>query len=170
MPFIESDISTLNINAFSTIGKDWDLITAGDKNRFNTMTASWGGLGVIWQKNVSFIFIRPQRYTFEFIEKSDYYSISFLGKEYKDILSFCGRTSGRNTDKVAETGLTTIFDQEAPYFEQSNLVLICKKMYGQFIDPLCFIDKSIENEYKNQDYHKMFIGEIVKCLIRDKNE
>lgn len=167
MLFKEIDINSLQFNPFSSFKKDWALVSAGNSSKFNTMTVSWGGLGIIWQKNVSFIFIRPQRYTFEFIENNDYYSICFLEDKDKNILNICGTTSGRDTDKIKRTGLVPIFDEKAPYFQQSKLVYICRKIHGQFIDSTCFIDKNINSEYKNNDYHKIFIGEIEKCLKKE---
>ncbi len=155
-----------NESAFELIGKDWMLITAGDENKFNTMTASWGGLGVMWNKNVSFIFVRPQRYTMEFLSKQDYYTLSFFDDEYREALRYCGTNSGRYVNKILKTGLNTVFDS-APYFKEAKLVLICKKLYAQNISPEGFIDNNIQKNYPNNDYHKMFIGEVEKCLIKE---
>lgn len=166
MSFKEISIESLAINPFSSFKNDWALVTAGTSEKLNTMTVSWGGMGIIWNKPVSFIFIRPQRYTFEFVENNDYYSVCFLEDGNRNILSFCGSKSGRNINKIKETGLSPIFDSKAPYFEQSKLTLICRKIHGQFLDPSCFLDKNINLEYKNNDYHKMFIGEIEKCLVK----
>ena len=159
-----SDLS--NFDVFKAIGKDWMLITAGDESRVNTMTASWGGFGVLWNKNVSYIFVRPQRYTFKFLENSKYYSLSFFGNENKKILSYCGSHSGKDVDKISETGLKVIHDK-APYFEQSKLTFICKKLYSDFIDPIGFKETSLQVNYENNDYHKMYVGEIIKCLIKE---
>ncbi len=153
-------------NPFKLIGNDWMLITAGNESQFNTMTASWGGLGVLWNKKVSFCFVRPQRFTFEFMEKNNYYSLSFYDSEYKDSLRICGTTSGREVNKVEEAGLTPCFESSAPYFEESKLVLICKKLYAQFIDQKCMIDPKLELNYKEKDYHKMYVGEIIECMVK----
>lgn len=166
MSFTEIDIRNINIEPFKLIGDDWLLITAGNVDKFNTMTASWGGIGVMWNKNVSFSFIRPQRYTFEFMEKSEYYTLSFYSSEYKSALALCGSKSGRDVDKIKETGLTPNFSEKAVFFEEASLVLICKKLHAQFIDPDCFIAEDIEDNYPNKDYHKMYVGEIVKALKR----
>lgn len=155
-----------NFDVFKSIGKDWMLITAGGESKVNTMTASWGGFGVLWNKNVSYIFVRPQRYTFKFLENSKYYSLSFLGGEHKKILSYCGSHSGKDVDKIAETGLKVIYD-DAPYFEQSKLTFICKKLYSDFIDPKCFEFSELQANYENNDYHKIYVGEITKCLIKE---
>ncbi len=154
------------INPFSEIGQDWMLISAGNEDKFNTMTASWGGMGILWNKNVSFAFVRPQRYTFEFLEKCDYYSLSFFDSSFKPVLKFCGEVSGRNIDKIKESHLTPVHDSEAPYFKEAKKVLICKKLYSQFIAPECFIDKSLQNNYENKDYHKAYIGEIISYKVK----
>ena len=168
MSFKELSLNEIeNINPFNLIGNDWMLITSGSKENFNTMTASWGGLGVLWNKKVAFSFVRPQRYTFEFMEKNELFTLSFFDSEHKDALKLCGRKSGRDCNKVKEAGLKPIFKDDAPYFEEAKIVLVCKKIYSQFISPECMIDKSLEKNYENKDYHKMFIGEILKCLVRD---
>lgn len=156
-----------DINPFARIGKDWMLITAGTEEKFNTMTASWGALGVLWNKNVSLSFVRPQRYTFEFLENNEYYSLSFFDSQYKKELGFCGKVSGRDTDKIKETGFNPVFSGGAPCFEEANLVFICKKIYSQFIEPKCFQDENIDSNYPEKDYHKMFAGEIIKCMTKE---
>ena len=168
MSFKEIGAKELTDNPFSLIGNEWMLITAGSAEKYNTMTASWGGVGVIWGKNAAFCFIRPQRYTLEFVEQNDFYTLSFYPAEYKSALALCGKASGRDTDKAKETGLTPAFDQNAPYFEQAKLVLVCRKLYGQYLDASCFIDKkNISDWYPQKDFHKMFVGEIVKVLVKE---
>lgn len=165
MSFKEINALEINDNTFKLIGKDWMLVTAGDNKQFNTMTASWGGIGVLWNKNVAFSFIRPQRYTLKFLENNDYYTLSFFSDKYKKELTFCGRNSGKDCDKIKETGLNPLFDEDAPYFKEAKLILICKKLYIQDMLPECFIDKSlIDKNYPNNDFHKIFVGEIVKVL------
>lgn len=163
--FREIDIKTMQFNPFTKIDKEWMLITAGDKTKCNTMTASWGALGELWNKYVSYIFLRPSRYTLEFVENNDYYSLCFFDESYRKILSYCGSHSGREVDKIKETGLTPVFDENAPYFEEAKLVFICRKIHQQKIDPGCFVDQTINREcYPEKDYHNMFIGSIVKVL------
>ena len=152
-------------NPFEQIGKQWMLITAGDAAQANTMTASWGGLGILWNKPVSFACVRPTRYTYEFMEREDYYSLSFYDEAYRPALQLCGRVSGRDTDKIAEAGLTVRTDEAAPYFDEAQLVLICRKLHIQDIDPAGFIDPAIAEHYDN-DYHRMYVGEIVRVLTR----
>lgn len=167
MSFNNVSVDTLNLNPFKSISKDWLLVTSGNEEKFNTMTVSWGGLGFIWNKNVAFTFIRPQRYTFEFMEKNEYYTLSFLGCEDKDILKYCGKFSGRDVDKIKETGLVPIFENDYTYFDQSKLVFVCNKIYTDNIDPKNFLVEEIEKNYPQKDYHKIFVGEIVDCLVKD---
>lgn len=162
--YTEISPSNLSKTPFEMIGKDWMLITAGDKESYNTMTASWGGLGVIWNKNVVFAFVRPQRYTIEFMNNSEYFSLSFFDEEYRNALAYCGKYSGRDVDKAKECNLTPDFSQNAPYFEEANTVLVCKKLFVQDMTEDCFIDKSLLSNYENNDYHRVFVGEIVKVL------
>ncbi len=167
MSFSSIEVNKLkDLNPFKKIGKEWLLITAGSKEHFNTMTASWGNFGVLWNKNIATVFIRPQRYTFEFMEKSDYYTLSFFNGEYKKELMFCGRNSGKDVDKVKEIGFTPVFDKLAPYFKEAKLVFVCKKLYSQYINPKNFLDENLEKNYELHDYHKFYIGEIIDCLVR----
>lgn len=167
MEFSEVEITKIQkFNPFEKIGNEWMLITAGDEKKCNMMTASWGMAGVLWNKNVLAAFVRPQRYTFEFLEKNEYYTVSFLEEKYKKELLFLGKNSGKDIDKLKSISLKPVYNQKAPYFEEALCVLICKKIYNQFIAPDCFLDDSINSNYEKNDYHKMFIGEIEKCLLK----
>ncbi len=157
----------LNDNMFKTIGKDWMLVTCGNSEKYNTMTASWGSTGIMWNKPCAFTFIRPQRYTYEFLEENEYYTLSVYNEEYRDALKLCGSKSGRDIDKAAQTGLTPIFDEKAPYFAQARLVLVCKKLYAQNLNEESIIDESVKANYAANDYHKMYVSEIVKVLVND---
>jgi len=159
----------LNDNPFKLIGKDWMLITAGSPDKFNTMTASWGGLGVLWNKKVCFIFVRPSRYTYGFLEESDTFTLSFFEEKYREALSFCGSKSGRDVDKVTATGLTPIASESGSiYFEEARLVMECKKIYYQDIVLANFLDsENIEKCYNGQDYHRVYVGEILGCYGKD---
>ena len=152
-------------NPFNLIGQDWGLVTAGNSEKLNTMTVSWGGVGVLWNKPVAFIFIRPQRYTFEFLERGDKFTISFFDEKYRKALAFCGSKSGRDHDKPKETGLEPAFTGDGtPYFEQARLVLVCKKMYAQYLNEESVIDRETVLPNYNGDYHKMYVGDIVEVL------
>lgn len=168
MSFVEITPNEITESPFKLIGKDWALVTAGSESKFNTMTVSWGGVGIMWGKPVAFTFIRPQRYTIEFIEKEDCFTMSFFDEKYRDALSFCGSKSGRDYDKVKETGLTPAFtDDGIPYFEEAKLVLVCKKMYAQFLNDESVIADDGVKKWYNDDYHKMYISEIKKVLIKN---
>lgn len=168
MGFMEIDVTKLEkFNSFEKIGKDWMLITAGDEKSCNMMTASWGMMGVLWGKNVATVFVRPQRHTFKFLEEKKYYTVSFFGEEYRKELLFMGQNSGKDVNKLENTVLKPVYNENAPYFEQASCVLICRKIYNQFITPECFLDSAINNEYEKKDYHKVFVGEIEKCLIKE---
>ena len=157
--------SELTDNAFDLIGKDWALVAAKNGDYCNMMTASWGGVGIMWNKPVAFTFIRPQRFTFGLMEKEDYYSLSFYDESFRDALKFCGTQSGRDYDKAQECNLTPCFDEKAPYFAEAKLVLICRKLYAQDLNEQSIIDeKLIKSMYNGDDYHKMYISEIVKVL------
>ena len=159
---------TLTDNVFKLISQDWMLITAGDRTKFNMMTANWAGLGYLWYQPVSFCFVRPQRYTYEFLEKSALYSLSFFSDEYREALSLCGSQSGREVDKVKATGLTPAFtDTGTPYFAEARLVLECRKLYARSLEEAGFVDTGIPAEvYADKDYHRMYVGGIVQCLVR----
>lgn len=158
------DIKDLQGNAVSMFDDKWCLITAGTKESYNTMTASWGAMGELWNKDVCFIFIRPQRYTLEFTEREDYFTLSFFGDEYKKALAFCGRNSGRDCDKAKETGLTPMEIDGSMSFKESETVIVCKKLFYQDIDHEGFVDKTIDGVcYPEKDYHRMYVGEVVAC-------
>ncbi|BED92408.1 MAG: flavin reductase [Candidatus Paraimprobicoccus trichonymphae] len=156
----------MEVNFFDLLSKEWMLITAENAEKVNTMTASWGGFGVLWGKNVSFIFVRPQRYTFEFLNNSNFYSLCFFSNEHRNILEYCGGNSGRDKDKIKHLNLKVVKDSECPYFEQANLVFICKKLYFQDITPENFSDIHLDKNYLNKDYHRVFVGEIKKILTK----
>ncbi|MFW5780727.1 MAG: flavin reductase family protein [Bacillota bacterium] len=159
----EIDIKKMKFNPFTMIGEEWMLIAAGDENDSNMMTASWGGLGVLWHKNVATAYIRPTRHTLKFVEEKEYFSLCFLG-ENKAAYKVCGSKSGRDTDKAKEANLTPIFENGTVYYKESRLVFICKKIYHSTLDNKNFLDESIESLYSGGDYHKIFVGEIVKVL------
>jgi flavin reductase (DIM6/NTAB) family NADH-FMN oxidoreductase RutF len=158
----------LTDNVFKLVSQDMMLITAGGLNRYNTMTASWGGLGVLWHKNIAFCVVRPSRYTYEFLEASDSFSLSFFTEEYKEVLEICGSVSGRDTDKAEAARITPV--EGTPglvHFQEARLVLECRKLYYQDLEPEHFLDDSIHLKYKNKDYHRMYVGEIIACRIKE---
>ena len=152
-------------NVFDLIGKEWMLVTAGTKEKFNTMTASWGGIGWLWNRPVAFVFIRPERYTHDFIERESRLTLSFYKEECRDILQFCGTKSGRDVDKVKETGLKPVaLKSGAMTFEQARLTLDCRKLFKSPMAEANFVDKSIlEKWYGSKpggSLHDVYVVEI----------
>lgn len=169
MIFEEIYPKNLTENAIKLIGLDWMLITSGQLGKYNMMTASWGGLGMLWHKPVCFIVVRPSRYTFKFLEKNDTFSLSFFSKKYREILNICGTKSGQDFDKMNEINLTPLEEQNTVYFEEAEIVLICKKLYTHDFIPENLPEFVKEKVYNNGDYHRLFIGEILICYKRKTN-
>ncbi|QSX05811.1 flavin reductase [Sedimentibacter sp. zth1] len=168
MSFKEISLTDLNENVFNLIGNDWMLITAKDSDGVNTMTASWGGLGVLWNKNVSYIFIRPERYTKKFVDNSEYFSLTFFDEKFKDKLLYLGKASGKNEDKIKESGFELSEIDNIPMFTEARIVLICKKLYSDEIKESSFVyDETIKTNYPNNDFHTLYISEITKILIKE---
>ena len=165
----QQKLEMLTGEVFERIAKQWMLITAGPVEHCNTMTASWGGLGILWGKPVSTIYIRPQRYTREFVEREDYYTLSFLPEAYRPQLNYCGSRSGREGDKFEACGLTkAAADCGAAYVAEAELVLVCRKLYWQDLEPSHFLTPEIaEKCYPQKDYHRLYIGQIEQALTRD---
>ena len=146
--------------------KQWFLLTSGDykSNHYNTMTVAWGYFGIMWNKPVATVFVRPTRFTFEFLNRYDTFTLCSFNKSYKDDLSLLGTLSGRDEDKIAKTGLNIMPSQKitAPAFKEAELTFECKKIYYNDLKPENFLDKSIEKEYPQKDYHRMYFGKIVE--------
>ena len=160
--FKKIDVTELE-NAMKMIGDDWMLITAYDKdqNRVNAMTASWGTMGVLWNKNVCICFVRPQRHTHKLLCEQNRFSIAFMSEEYRDALRLCGRESGRDIDKLKACGLSSTELDGVPAICEADTVLVCKKLYE---DELCedsFIEPSVMETYRaKKDYHTFYVCEI----------
>ncbi len=166
--FTEITPDMIHENPFSLIGEEWMLLTAtGPDGRFNCMTASWGGVGVLWNKPVFYCFIRPQRYTHEFSEAGDRLTASFFPPEYKKALAFCGKYSGRDVDKVKETGLTPVREGSTVYYEEAKLVLCGRKLYRDVIRPEGVADSTVFDAYPEKDYHSVYVFEIEKVLAKE---
>ena len=165
------EASDLPDNVIQLIGKEWMLVTAGDESSYNTMTASWGGIGFLWNKPVVYVFIRPERYTFEFIEKSEYFTLSFLGEENRAIHKICGSKSGREVDKVKETGLKPVITEKGNIlFEQGRLSLECRKLYTDVMKEDCFIDPSVCKQWYGGAHgglHHIYVAEITGAWMRE---
>ena len=160
--------ASLTENVFSLIAEDWMLVTAGDMASYNTMTASWGAMGELWNKKICICFVRPTRYTFEFMERTAAFTLSVLSEESRPVLNHCGKVSGRDVDKMHIAGLTPHQSHAGSvYFEEARLVFDCRKIYTHDLDPTKFLLQPIHDCYPKKDYHRMYIGEIVTCLSRD---
>lgn len=167
MSFREIDICELKENPVDLLANQWGLVTAGRGDAFNTMTVSWGGIGELWGKDMVTIYIRPQRYTLRFLEENNYFTLSFYPEDKKDALRFCGAKSGKDVDKVEETGLTPNFYEKAPFFEEAKLVLVCRKVAKSQFAPEQFLDSSIMKNYAENDFHYIYYGAVEKVLISD---
>lgn len=167
--FKEVGVTQIKENAVDLFKNRWALITAGKSDDFNTMTASWGALGELWGCDTATVYIRPQRYTREFVDREDYFTVSFYPQEMKNrIHGVCGSKSGRDTDKAKECGLTPDFSEKAPYFKEAQIVLICRKMAKSKFEPDDFTDGDIDGKwYPQKDYHFVYYGEIEKVLISE---
>lgn len=162
------DPKVIQENAIQLIGEEWMLIAAGNADHFNMMTASWGMMGFLWNKPVVTVFVRPQRYTFEFMENNAYFTLTFLGKENRKALNVCGSTSGRDVNKVEKSGLTPCFTSLGnPFFEEARLVLECKKIYTDWLKEDAFLEKRpVVESYPEKDFHKIYVGEIVNAWVK----
>ena len=168
MSFKEIAPEDFNESVFKVIGKDWLLLASTVNGKTNAMTASWGGMGIMWGKPVAFVFIRPQRYTKEFVDNGEGMAISVFDDSYRKMLSYFGTVSGRDEDKIAKAGLTKIEDNGQAYFDEARVAMVCRKLYAQDMQPECFFDKESEAKwYPNKDYHTMYVMEIEKLLVRE---
>lgn len=165
-----SDFKEINIKDFSPnpfeIKDKWMLISAAKPDgSVNTMTASWGSFGIMWNKEVVFVVIRPQRFTREFVESSESLSLTFFDDSYKKALAYLGKVSGRDEDKITKAGLSVVMDNEVPYFEEAERVIFAKKLFVQRIEEGAFLDeKIIDRWYPEKDFHYLYIAEITKVL------
>ncbi|MDD3420369.1 MAG: flavin reductase family protein [Candidatus Gastranaerophilales bacterium] len=159
--FKEIKANEIDENTFKLIGSDWMLVTAEKEGKVNTMTASWGGFGVMWGKNVSYIVVRPQRFTKEFIDSNDSFTLSFFDEKYRKELAYLGSVSGRDEDKITKSGLKITEIEGFPAFKDAKLVIACKKLFAQPFEEGSFIDKeSLDKWYPDKDLHTLYISEI----------
>ncbi|MDR1239216.1 MAG: flavin reductase family protein [Treponema sp.] len=178
--WIEKNIRELSGSPVKRIGDDWALLSAGDTAKaggnWNTMTVSWGGLGELWSQDVAFVFIRPHRYTREFVEANSLFTLAFFDKSHRKALAVCGDKSGRDIDKAAAAGLSPIvFDrsifngraQGVIGFAEASEIIVCRKLYTHAFEPARFLDPAIQkNCYPESDYHTMYIAETVGLLVK----
>ena len=173
----EVNIEEMQWSPYTAFAKDWMLLSAGNEEAFNAMTVAWGQTGALWDSYdeskkghypVATAYVRPQRYTKGFMDKEGFFALSCFGGNYKKELAFMGTRSGRDVDKVKETGLTPVFSDGTVYFKEASLVLICRKLYQAPLVEEGFVDrKLIDRNYPEKDYHEMYIGEIIKVYQAD---
>ena len=164
----EIERSQLPLDPFALIGGDWFLLTAGTEARgYNTMTCSWGHFGPLWANDTAVVYVRPQRYTKEFVDREELYTLSFFDGRKKE-LGYLGSRSGRDEDKVAKVGLTPVFEEEYTYFAEAKLVIVCKKLYQAPLKEEYFLDKeTMEKNYPDRDFHDLYVGKIEKILVAE---
>ncbi|MDR1877989.1 MAG: flavin reductase [Bacteroidales bacterium] len=157
-------------NVIKLLSKEWMLITAGNDTAFNGMTASWGAFGHLWNRPVAFIMVRDTRYTYEFLQKNDYYTLSFFDEKYRDALTIMGTKSGRDSDKVKEAGLTPLsLASGLMSFAEARMIVECRKLYADPFKKECFTDPQLfDNIYNQTDksIHTLYVGEIVNVWIK----
>ena len=149
-------------DVLSVFDKKWALLTAGDKEKFNTMTVSWGGLGTIWGKPVATVYVRKSRYTHEFMEDNDYFTVSFYPEEYRKVLSVLGSKSGRDMDKMNGSGLTAKEAGQSMTFAEAEVTLVCRKLFAQELKIENMLPEIASTFYSGDAVHDMYIGEIVE--------
>ena len=168
MALVKKELSELALDPFRTIGTEWFLLTAGTTEDYNTMTASWGAMGVIWGGPAMTAVVRTSRHTFGYMEENDTFTVSVFPEEYRAALQFCGSKSGRDYDKAKETGLTPVAIDGTTAFAEAKLVLVCEKMYAQMMGEEHFTQPEIaEKWYGTDPMHKMYIGRIKAAYVQE---
>jgi flavin reductase (DIM6/NTAB) family NADH-FMN oxidoreductase RutF len=163
------DPAKLSVEIVTLWDKEWFLLTSGTIENFNMMTVSWGSIGCMWNKPFVQIVVRPQRYTFEFLEKNTTFTLCSFPEKYRPALEILGSKSGRHGDKLSLTDLTPKKSSKisAPAYKEASLILECKKIYFQDLNPIGFLDEGIEDNYPINDYHRVYFGEIVAAFVDD---
>lgn len=152
---------------FKLLGMSGYLLTSGNIDDHNSMTCGWGTMGVLWSRCVVNVYVRPHRYTFEFMEKHEIFSVSILPPEYKSAITLFGTVSGRDRDRCKEAGLTLAEKNGAAYYEQADTVIFAKKIYFQDMEPSQFLDENIFKLYAKKDYHRIYTGEVIEVLKKN---
>ena len=157
----------LTTDVFSLFDRKWALLSAGTEDDFNTMTISWGGLGTIWNKPVATVYVRTSRYTHEFMDRNDYFTVSFYPGELKKTLGVLGTKSGRDTDKMHDSGLTPVRARESVSFSEAEVTLVCRKLFTQPMPVERIPQDIVGTFYCNDAPHDMYIGEVVSVIRKD---
>ncbi len=163
--FKKINVNQIKDNFFKSFADEWMLLCAGKKDNYNMMTAAWGNIGILWNKPVAICYVRPQRFTYRFMETNSHFTINFFPENYKDVLELCGTKSGKDINKMKIDKLTPIETVENNViFNESRLAIECKKIYFDDIKPENFVDQSFEKLYIIKDYHRLYIGEIINVF------
>ena len=155
---------TFNTEIFSQFDKKWALLSAGEPDNFNTMTVSWGGLGTIWNRSVATVYVRLSRYTHEFMDKYDYFTVSFYPEDRKKTLAVLGSKSGRDMDKIHNSGLTSVSAGKSVSFKEAEVTLVCRKLFCQRVELSNIPEDIVKACYSSGDPHDMYIGEVVDII------
>lgn len=164
------DPSELNLSSFTKWSKDWGLVTAANGEKVNTMTVAWGALGVLWSKNMVTVYVHPDRYTHEFMEQADKFSVTFF-KDKREALNLLGTVSGRDRDKIAESGLTVEWQDGAPTFQEAALTITCHMVYREALQRENFVSEELSAQCwgggKDTPLHSMYIGEVIGVYVEE---
>ena len=158
---------TFNTEIFSQFDKKWALLTAGSLDNFNTMTVSWGGLGTIWNKSVATVYVRLSRYTHEFMDNNDYFTVSFYPEAQRKTLGVLGSKSGRDMDKINGSGLTPVKAGKSVSFKEAEITLVCRKLFRQRVELSNIPEEIVKACYGSGDPHDMYIGEVVDIISKE---
>ena len=150
--------------SFELFNKGWALVTAGTAEKYNTMTISWGGLGTLWNKPVATVYVKPIRYTHDFLDENEYFTVSFFDSDYRADLATLGTLSGKDGDKVAKTQLTAMAAGDSVSFKEAKLTLLCKKIYRQELDKSFMPDFAVEKYYTDEAEHTMYVGQVMEII------
>ncbi len=162
-------VDQINKNPFTLLSKDWSILAAKNSDgEFNGMTVSWGGFGVLWNKNVVSVYIRPQRHTKQFVDDQGYFTLNFFDESYRDALKFYGSKSGKDVNKEEACNLHVEDNAYNAHIKEASMVLVCKKLYQDKIKPEMMLDANIdEKNYPQKDYHDVYIAEVVQVLVKE---
>ena len=173
--FSEVSAESLVWRPYEAFAKDWMALAAGSEKGFNAMTVAWGQVGSLWGKPdggiahpVATVYVRPQRYTNEFMKRQSLFTLSHFGQEQRKALGVLGSRSGRDGDKVADAGLTPVFWGDTVFFKEATMVIVCRKIYHTQLVPEGFEDEAImKANYPERDFHEVYIGEILKMWLHE---
>ncbi len=172
MPNIEIPPMDLALRPFQQWDKGWFALTAGDfaAGKFNAMTVSWGSLGIMWGRPFAQVVVRPTRFTHRFTEEYGDFTLCAFPERYRKALNILGSQSGRDGDKIAAAGLTPVASRfvASPAFDEAELIFECRKIYTSKIDPVGFMDSTIDANYSGGDYHRVYFGQVLRISGDEK--